>query len=155
MEIEDRNDISYLIPHSQLLNAVVENWTRKNRQVRLKLDIGVAYDSPIDQVKDIMRSVCFDVPRVLQKPLPNPLIMSMDDSAIHFQLRFRIKDPELGIRNVMSDVYERLLERFKQAGIEIPFPQREISVKTTKLEEDKFRTRRTRRLRPNSYSMLG
>jgi small-conductance mechanosensitive channel len=124
--VEDRNDIHYLIPHAQLTNTTLENWTLKNRQVRLKLDIAVAYDSPIDKVKDIMRSVCFEVPRVLKRPLPNPLIISTDDSAIHFQLRFRIADPELGIRNVMSDVYERLLERFKEAEIEIPFPQREI-----------------------------
>jgi small-conductance mechanosensitive channel len=136
MEIEDRNDISYLVPHSHLLNTVVENWTKTNRQVRLKLDVGVAYDSPIEKVKDIMRSVCFDVPRVLQKPLPNPLIVSMDDSSIHFQLRFRIKDPELGIRNVMSDVYEKLLERFKKADIEIPFPQREVRMRSLRDMKD-------------------
>lgn len=126
MIIQDRSDIQYLVPHSQMIDSVVENWTRENRIVRLKLDIGVAYNSPIEKVKDIMRSVCFEVPRVLKEPLPTPLIMSMDDSAIHFQLRFRIADPEKGIRNVMSDVYERLLVRFKEHEIVIPYPQRDI-----------------------------
>ena len=76
-----------------------------------------------------MRSVCFEVPRVLKHPLPVPLILSMDDSSIHFQLRFRIGDPDQGVRNVMSDVYERLLKRFKDEGIEIPYPQREIRMR--------------------------
>lgn len=88
--------------------------------MRLKLDIGVAYDSSIEQVKRHMRSVCFEVPRVLKHPLPNPLILSIDDSAIHFQLRFRISDPEEGIRNVISDENERLLKRTHEEGIEIP-----------------------------------
>lgn len=130
MVVEDRSDVEFLVPHSQLINSTFENWTRRNKKVRLKLDIGVAYDSSIEQVKDIMRSVCFEVPRVLKHPLPNPLILSMDDSAIHFQLRFRISDPEEGIRNVMSDVYERLLKRFREEGIEIPYPQREIRLRT-------------------------
>jgi small-conductance mechanosensitive channel len=142
MVVEDRNDVEFLVPHSQLINSTFENWTRRNKKVRLKLDIGVAYDSSIDHVKDIMRSVCFEVPRVLKHPLPNPLILSIDDSSIHFQLRFRISDPEEGIRNVMSDVYERLLKRFHDEGIEIPFPQREIRLRrpsrvdpSTKLEK--------------------
>jgi small-conductance mechanosensitive channel len=129
MIVQDRNDIEYLIPHSQLVKSTVENWTRGKKQVRLKLDIGVAYGSPLDKVKDIMSSVCFEVPRVLKSPLPNPLIMSMGDSAINFQLRFRIADPENGIRNVMSDVYERLLKRFEASNIEIPYPQREIRIR--------------------------
>ncbi len=129
MVVEDRSDVEYLVPHSQLINSTFENWTRRNKKVRLKLDIGVAYDSPIEKVKEIMRSVCFEVPRVLKHPLPNPLILSMDESAIHFQLRFRIADPEEGVRNVISDVYERLLIRFKAEGIEIPYAQREIRVR--------------------------
>lgn len=137
MVIQDRNDIEYLIPHSQLTKETIENWTKGKKQVRLKLDIGVAYGSPIDKVKDIMSSVCFDVPRVLKTPLPNPLIMSMGDSAINCQLRFRIADPENGIRNVMSDVYERLLKRFEEAGIDIPYPQREIRIKNPQQSQEK------------------
>jgi small-conductance mechanosensitive channel len=135
MVVEDRSDVEFLVPHSQLINSTFENWTRRNRKVRLKLDIGVAYDSPIEKVKDIMRSVCFEVPRVLKHPLPNPLILSIDESAIHFQLRFRIADPEEGIRNVMSDVYERLLKRFEEEHIEIPYAQREFRLRKPARED--------------------
>jgi small-conductance mechanosensitive channel len=129
MVVEDRSDVEFLVPHSQLINSTFENWTRRNRKVRLKLDIGVAYDAPIEKVKDIMRAVCFEVPRVLKHPLPNPLILSIDESAIHFQLRFRIADPEEGIRNVISDVYERLIKRFDEEHIEMPYPQREFRLR--------------------------
>jgi small-conductance mechanosensitive channel len=129
MIVEDRNDVQFLVPHSQLINATFENWTRDSKRIRLKLDIGVAFGSDLEKVKEIMRSVCYEVPRVLKHPLPVPLILSIDDSAIHFQLRFRIADPDQGVRNVMSEVYERLLHRFDEAKIEIPYPQREIRLR--------------------------
>jgi small-conductance mechanosensitive channel len=129
MIVEDRNDVQVLVPHSHLINATFENWTRDSKRIRLKLDIGVAFGSDLEKVKEIMRSVCYEVPRVLKHPLPVPLILSIDDSAIHFQLRFRIADPDQGVRNVMSEVYERLLHRFDEAKIEIPYPQREIRLR--------------------------
>jgi small-conductance mechanosensitive channel len=144
MIVEDRNDVQFLVPHSQLINSTFENWTRQSSRIRLKLDIGVAYGSNTEKVKEIMRSVCYEVPRVLKHPLPVPLILSMDDSAIHFQLRFRIADPDQGIRNVISDVYERLLKRFDEAGIEIPYPQREIRLRRpTKIDPPKIQTATT------------
>jgi small-conductance mechanosensitive channel len=128
--VEDRNDIEYLIPYSQLANATIENWSKGKQQVRLKLSISVAYGTPLDKVKEIMSSVCFEVSRVLCDPLPSPLITDTGDSAIHFELRFRIADPENGISNVKSEVYERLLKRFEAAKIEIPYPQREIRIRS-------------------------
>lgn len=130
LTIRDRNDIDYLVPYSKLTSGTLENWTKEDSKVRLKLDIGVAIDAPIDKVKEIMIAAGIDHPRVLTNPLPNPLIMSIDDSSIHFQLRFRISDPKNGITNVISDVYERILHRFDEAGIEIPYPQRQVRFRT-------------------------
>lgn len=127
--VEDRNDIEYLIPYSQLASATVENWSKGKQQVRLKLNMSVAYGSPIDKVKDLMSSVCFEIPRMLNDPPPTVLITDMGESAIQLQLRFRISDPENGISNVKSDIFERLLKRFEAAHIEIPYPQREIRIR--------------------------
>jgi len=124
--LEDRNDVRFLVPNSDLVTKTITNWTQKTRTVRLKLDIGVDFDCDIMKVKEIMRSVCLGNSRILQDPPPNPLILQFADSAIHFQLRFFIGDPEKGIRNVISEVYERLYDRFKKEGIRIPFPQREV-----------------------------
>lgn len=124
--LEDRNDIRFLIPNSELLNKTITNWTQTTRKIRLKLDVGVAYDSDIEKVKDVIKGVCLRVSRVLQDPPPRILILSLAESTISFQVRFFIDDPENGIRNVMSEIYELLLERFKDAGITIPVAQREI-----------------------------
>lgn len=134
--VEDRNDIEYLIPYSQLASATVENWSKGKQQVRLKLDFSVAYGTPIEKVKDIVTSVCFEVPRVLNSPLPVILVTEWGESAIHFQLRFRIADPENGLSNVKSELYERLLKRFEDAQIEIPYPQREIRIRAGSNDQD-------------------
>ena len=127
MVLQDREDRSTLIPHSQLLESRIENWTRGSTEVRLSIDIGVAYGTDIDKVKSIMQSVFKHVPRVLADPLPLPLIVATGESSIDFQLAFKIKDPAEGIRNVRSDVFSALLRLFKEEGINIPFPQRDVN----------------------------
>ena len=124
--LEDRNDVRFLVPNSDLINKTITNWTQKTRTIRLKLDFGVAYNTDLSKVKDIMRSVCLGNSRVLQDPAPRPLITEFADSSIRLQLRFFIGDPENGIRNVMGELYEGLHERFLKEGVKVPFPQREI-----------------------------
>jgi small-conductance mechanosensitive channel len=126
--IEDRNDIRFLVPNSELITKTITNWTQDTRQIRLKVDVGVAFDSDVSQVRAVMKDVCSRVSRVLQDPPPRVLILGFGDSAINFQLRFFINDPEMGVRNVMGEIYELLLAKFNEAGIRIPFPQREIRV---------------------------
>jgi small-conductance mechanosensitive channel len=124
--LEDRNDIRFLVPNSELINKTITNWTQYSRKIRLKLDVGVSYDSNVAKVKEIMKEVSLRVSRVLQEPPPRVLILGFSDATINFQLRFFIGDPENGVRNVMSEIYELLLIRFVEAEIKIPFPQREI-----------------------------
>lgn len=124
--IEDRNDIRFLVPNSELITKTITNWTQKSRTIRLKLDVAVAYDSDIAKVRRIMKDVCLKVPRVLQDPPPRILILGLGDSTINVQLRFYIEDPENGVRNVLGELYELLLGRFKLADVRLPFLQREI-----------------------------
>jgi small-conductance mechanosensitive channel len=126
--LEDRNEIRFLVPNSDLINRTITNWTQTTRRVRVKLDFSVAYDSEVEKVKDIASAVCLRTARVLQDPPPRILLIAFGESAINFQLRFYIEDPENGIRNVMSDLYEQLLTRFRDAGIVIPVPQRDVRV---------------------------
>jgi small-conductance mechanosensitive channel len=124
--LEDRNEIRFLVPNSELINKTITNWTQTSRRVRVKLDFAVGYDSEVEKVKDIVAAVCLRTARVLQDPPPRILILGLGDSAINLQLRFYIDDPEHGIRNVMSDVYEQLLTRLHDAEIVIPVPRQEV-----------------------------
>jgi small-conductance mechanosensitive channel len=126
--LEDRNDIRFLVPNSELINRTITNWTQTSRKVRVKLDFGVAYNSEIERVRDVISAVCLRTGRVLQDPPPRLLVVGLGDSAINLQLRFYIEDPENGIRNVMSDVYDQILVRFRDSHITVPVPQREIRV---------------------------
>lgn len=129
MVLEDRNDIRFLIPNSDLINRTITNWTQKTRNIRLKLNLGVSYDSDVEKVKDILKAVCLRNQRVLQDPPPRVLMLGLGDSTVNFQLRFFIADPENGIRNVMGELYESILERIKSApDISIPFPQTEVTL---------------------------
>jgi small-conductance mechanosensitive channel len=135
--LEDRNEIRYLVPNSDFISRTVTNWTHKNNHVRLKIDVGVAYDSDIRKVQDIMESICLKVARIVTDPPPRALVIGAADSAVNVQLRFFIADPENGIKNVMSEVYSLLLESFRQEEISIPFPQREIRIVSDKPEDTK------------------
>jgi small-conductance mechanosensitive channel len=126
--LEDRNDMRFLIPNSDLINRTITNWTQNTRRIRLKLDFGVAYGSDIEKIRDIMKSVCLRNSRVSQDPPPKLLVVALGESTVNFQLRFFIEDPENGIRNVMSDIYEVMLDRFREAKISFPLPQREIRI---------------------------
>jgi small-conductance mechanosensitive channel len=128
---------------------IITNWTQRSRKIRLKLDIGVAYDSDVNLVTGIMKEVCLRVGRVLQDPPPRILILGLGDAAINFQLRFFIDDPENGVRNVLGEIYELLLRKFKEKQISIPFPQREIRL----LRDSAFDiTVKDRTLNPKSTS---
>lgn len=129
--IMDRNDVSVLIPYSKLINSTIQNWTHNDDKVRLKIDIGVDYKTgDLGVVREAMlRSVSGDE-RVLEIPAPKALVISAGPSAIQMQLRFWIGDPKNGIRNVMSNVLERMLVEFGHSGISIPFDQLDVNVRS-------------------------
>lgn len=128
--IKDRDTVHRLIPNLILINSVVENWTHdRERDVRLKVDVPVPYGVNLRKVRNILESSCYEVQRVLKKPPPKALVTRFADSAIMFSLRFYIRDPERGIRAVISEVYSFVVERLSGAEIKIPFPQVDLHIK--------------------------
>ena len=134
--IKDRNDINTLIPNSKLISDVVQNWTQNKLEngkstVRVKLYIGIAYSTDVNNAIARLVQASRRVSRVLPNPKPTALVMGMGDLAINLQLRFWISDPQEGIGNVMSQVYLQILDEFSREDpkkIVIPFPQREVRV---------------------------
>lgn len=129
--VQDRNTVRRLIPNHLLTANPIEHWTHEDSMVRLSLRIGVSYKARnrLREVQKIMESVCYDVTRVVTKKPPQALLVNYGDSAIIFSLRFWLEDARDGIRPVISDVLINLFERFDDAGIEIPYPQRDIHIK--------------------------
>jgi small-conductance mechanosensitive channel len=130
VSVVTRDGTEFLIPNEDLITQQVINWTYSNKLIRLKILIGVAYDSDIHQVMRLMIAASQRVPRVLEEPGPVCQLRNFGDSAIEMELRIWIKDPENGIANVSSAARVAIWDSFKQHGIEIPFPQRDLHLKS-------------------------
>jgi potassium-dependent mechanosensitive channel len=123
-----RDGKEHLIPNENLMTNEVENWSYSSRDVRVKIPVGVAYSSDILQVEELMLRAAKESPRVINRPAPTVWLKAYGESSVDFEIQVWIKDPEDGVDNVRSDVLKRLWWLFKEAGIVIPFPQRNITV---------------------------
>lgn len=127
-----RDQTEYLIPNENLMVNQMINWSYSSRDVRVKAPVGVSYDSDLELVRDLLYKAVDDTERVLKRPKSRVNIMEFGDNSVNFELRFWIKDPEEGIANIRSDVYMRIWKLFKENDIEIPFPQRDFHLRSSK-----------------------
>jgi small-conductance mechanosensitive channel len=128
-EIETFERASVILPNSDLITGVVKNWTHSNRLGRLAIPVGVSYASDPDQVREILIAAANDHPLLLSMPEPHVLFMGFGDSSLDFELRGIVSDVGQ-ILSTASDLRFEILRRFRAAGIEIPFPQRDVHLHT-------------------------
>ncbi|WP_416899071.1 MAG: mechanosensitive ion channel family protein [Minwuia sp.] len=125
-----RDGREHLIPNEDLITSKVINWSYSHTRVRLEVKFGVAYDSDPHQVREVAAKAAAGVERVLEQPAPVCHFYEMGDSSLDFVLRFWILDPADGVVNVRGKVLLALWDAFKEAGIKIPFPHREVLFRT-------------------------
>ncbi len=126
-----RDQTEHLIPNENLMINQVVNWSYSSRDVRVKAPVGVSYGSDLKLVEKLLYQAVDDTARILPSPKPRVNLMSFGDSSVDFDLRFWIQDPEEGIANIRSDVYMRIWELFQEHNIEIPFPQRDLNLRSS------------------------
>lgn len=127
-----RDQTEHLIPNENLMVNQVVNWSYSSKDVRVKAPVGVSYDSDLDLVTELLYKAVEDTPRVLPFPKPRVNLMGFGDNSVDFEVRFWIQDPEGGLANIRSDVYMRMWQLFKENGIEIPYPQRDLHLRSSK-----------------------
>ena len=125
-----RDGIEHLIPNEEMVTQRVANWTRTNSNIRVRLPIGVDYSTDLPKALDLCASAATRVERVLPNPVPICLTKNFGDSSIDLELRIWINDPQNGIANISSDIYLEIWNSFKENGIQLPFPQRDIHLKS-------------------------
>ncbi len=137
--IKDRNNINLIIPNSVLISKPIINWTQYDNSVRIRLDIDISYESDLEKAIKVIPEACREEDRVLKesKYKPKVNVMRFSDSAIGLQLRFYIKDPKNGIRNIKSKIFRNVIKILKQNNIEIPYPQRDIHLDIKNFEDRK------------------
>lgn len=128
VSVRARDGREYLVPNEDLITSQVINWTFSALQVRLDVNFGTSYNADPHQVREIAKKAATSVDRVNKRQPPVCHITEFGDSSVNYVLRFWITDPDKGTTNVRGDVFLALWDALKEAGVEIPFPHREILV---------------------------
>ena len=126
-----RDGMEYLIPNEDIITQQVVNWSYSNNAVRLKIPIGIAYKSDVRKAITLCKEAAAEVPRVSAEPKSVCLLKGFGDSSVDLELRFWIDDPQNGISNVKSEILLLIWDKFHQNDIEIPFPQRDLHIRSS------------------------
>jgi len=116
-----------IIPNDTLITSTVINHTLANRNNRISLPIQVAYDTDLDRARTLLLAAARQ-DRVATQPQPQVLIKGFGESGIDLELVFWIGDPEEGLGLLKSNIYWAVWESFKREGIQIPYPQRVVTL---------------------------
>jgi small-conductance mechanosensitive channel len=117
-----------IVPNEKLITERVENLSLADPKIGLSTDVAGGYDSDVEQVQKLLVEAALATPRVLKDPAPAAHFLKFGADGLEFQLGFWIQDPLAGQTNVKSDVNVRVLAALRDAGIDIPYPQRVVRV---------------------------
>ncbi|MDE2411855.1 MAG: mechanosensitive ion channel [Sphingomonadales bacterium] len=129
VSVVTRDKKEFLIPNENLMINQVENWSYSSREVRIKVPVGIGYGSDMALAEKLMIQAALDTPRVLPFPAPAVLLLGFGDNSLQCEVRLWVDDPEDGIGNVRSGLLKRVLVLFRENGIQLPYPQRDVHVK--------------------------
>ena len=118
----------YIVPNETLIGSTVQNQTYSDSRIRLATSVGIAYDSDLEAACRLMAEAARAHPRVLDEPAPKVFLTQFADSAINLEVGFWIDDPEEGKGNIVSDVNFAIWRAFREHGVAIPFPQRDVRI---------------------------
>jgi small-conductance mechanosensitive channel len=129
--IRGADGIESMIPNSRFLEGNMTNWTYSSPQARQTIAIGVAYGSPLRKVSELLVGVLERHGLVLKNPPPQVYLDAYADNSINFAMTYWVEMSELGdSRRVKSDLLMMIDAAFADAGISIPFPQRDVRLST-------------------------
>ncbi len=128
--IETPDGISVIVPNSKLLENEVVNYSYGNPKIRLQVPVGIAYGSDCQKAAEVLVQVALDNKRVLIEPKPKAWFREFGDSSLNFMLLFWIPNA-VDKYDVISDINHAIDAGFRKNGIEIPFPQRDLHLRST------------------------
>ncbi|NEQ50373.1 MAG: mechanosensitive ion channel [Leptolyngbya sp. SIO3F4] len=146
-EIRTLDRVSIIVPNAQLLENKVINWSHGHPVSQLHLPIGVAYSSDIRQVHTAVMEVAGAHPNVLQYPQPRLRFLGFGESSLDFDVLVWMRDPRQQF-DLKSDLYYMLEANFRRYSIEIPFPQRDLNIRSSQVEPGVWTQRSTQDIPP-------
>jgi len=125
--------IAAIVPNSKLVNENLINWSYGERRSRISIPIGVSYDSDVDLVTQTLLRAAEGVDHVLEEPKPSVQFLSFGDYSLNFRLLVWTGRPRRHPQ-IKSDINYRIQRLFKEAKIEIPFPQQDLNLRGGSLQ---------------------
>lgn len=119
-----------IVPNSEFINQRVSNWTANDRIVRLSIPVGVSYDSDLDRVRAVMLEIAKSHADVLTSPPPNAIVTGFGDNAVNITLRVSTALLTERMPTIRSDLFLEIFRVFREKNIEMPFPQRDLHIRS-------------------------
>ncbi|MBE35586.1 MAG: mechanosensitive ion channel protein MscS [Opitutaceae bacterium] len=128
------DNISIIVPNSSFISETVINWSHGDPKARFRIPIGVAYGTDTDKLTEVLLAVAKADPNVLEDPEPKVFFDSYGDSSLNFELGVWSQAMVRSPRSLRSGINFAVYKALDEAGIEIPFPQRDLHVRSGSLE---------------------
>jgi small-conductance mechanosensitive channel len=128
--VRTNDNIVIVLPNTEFITSPVVNWTANDRQVRFLVPVGVSYSSDPKQVRELLLGVARGHADVLGHPPPDVIFKGFGDSSLDFELRVWTKAMVDQAPMLKSDLYFAIFEAFRENAIEIPFPQRDLHLRS-------------------------
>ena len=128
-KVRTRDDIMIIVPNSHLVNDNIINWSAIRSPLRFHIDVGVAYGSDTKLVRRTLEEAADEHEDVLERPVPRVMFLDFGDSSLDFRLYFYSQEP-WKIEFIKSDLRFAVDALFRERGVTIPFPQRDLWLRT-------------------------
>lgn len=123
-------NVSIIVPNSEFISSRVINWSHNDRNIRFDIPVGVSYKEDPEAVREVLMKVAEENEHVLKHPLPHVFFDEFGDSSLNFTLAIWTSTHTDKPRRLKTELYFSIFEKFKEKGIEIPFPQRDVHIKS-------------------------
>ena len=118
----------FVVPNKNIITGTFLNWTLSNTVNRLVLHVGIAYGSDTEKARLLLLEIATNHPSIMDDPAPLASVEQMADSSVNLVLRAYLPDMANRV-STTTEIYQQIHDRYAEAGIEIPFPQRDLNLK--------------------------
>jgi len=128
--IRTNDNITMIVPNTKFIDSPVTNWTYGDPRVRFRIPVGVAYGSDIAKAREALLAAGRENPNTLKDPAPSVFLQKFGDNSIEFELVVWSSEMSARPSRYRSDLNFSIEQKFREAGIELPFPQRDLHIRS-------------------------
>jgi len=132
--IRTNDNITMIVPNTKFIDSPVTNWTYGDPRVRFRIPVGVAYGSDIAKAREALLAAGRENPNTLKDPAPSVFLEKFGDNSIEFELVVWSSEMSARPSRYRSDLNFAIEQKFREAGIELPFPQRDLHIRSGTLK---------------------